>query len=103
MTTRQLSHIREKGAKLRLQGMAWRDISVALDILNGDGKPDPGMAYRIVIEGYEPSRIATRKRLGLSLICPTCKRLLLSEKRKARKDLFGLPIKTLRAMFENRR
>ena len=42
-----------------------------LKIIKNDGQPDKGMAFRIA-DGYEPRRVDTRRRLGLSDRCPSC-------------------------------
>lgn len=54
--------------------MTWKAICVRLKILTEDGRPDPGLAYRIGYTEYEPSDRAVRGRLGLKDICTKCKR-----------------------------
>jgi hypothetical protein len=64
--------VRLKGREIREKGYTWDRIAEILGIYTANGFIDPGMAYRIVIDGYEPKRPATRLRLGLPPICPTC-------------------------------
>lgn len=35
-------------------------------------RPDPALAYRIAVQGYEPRRQETRTRLGLPPVCIVC-------------------------------
>ena len=53
---------------------SWPKASVACGVLTEDGRPDPGLAHRIAIHGYDPKREETRIRLGLPPICVTCGR-----------------------------
>jgi hypothetical protein len=72
MQSRTLSHIVQKGLELREIGHTWDEISTALNILTENGRIDPGLAKRIIADGYEPKRQTTRDRLGLTLICVAC-------------------------------
>lgn len=61
-----LYDIAQKGLKMRKKGVSWRKVAVELNILTEEGNPDPGLAKRIIMDGYIPSRNPTRIRLGLS-------------------------------------
>ncbi len=60
--------------KLRREGYTWERASRAVGILKEDRSPDPGLAYRIAVEGYEPKGEEIRARLGLKAICLHCMR-----------------------------
>ena len=51
---------------------SWRKTAEACDVLTDDGRPDPGLAQRIALHGYDPRRPETRARLGLPPICIAC-------------------------------
>jgi hypothetical protein len=70
---RTLESLRREGKALNDKDVIWDDIASELGIYTKDGRINPGLAYRIVMEGYEPSRPETRHRLGLAPICPSCK------------------------------
>jgi len=72
-THRTLESLCREGKALNDKDLNWDDIASELGIYTKDGRINPGLAYRIVKQGYEPSRPETRKRLGLSPICPNCK------------------------------
>jgi hypothetical protein len=61
-----LTQLVQKGRLLRQNQKTWDEISQALNILTEDGRLNPGLAKRIVEEGYVPARARTRSRLGLS-------------------------------------
>jgi hypothetical protein len=50
----------------------WSVAAKRCDVLTKSGLPDPGLAYRIAVEGYEPRSMECRQRLGLPIVCPTC-------------------------------
>jgi hypothetical protein len=60
--------------RLREQGKTWKEASIELGILKKDGSPDPGLAYRIAIDEYEPKSPEIRERLGLRKFCLACER-----------------------------
>jgi hypothetical protein len=64
MQNRSIPQMVEEGKKLK-PGRTWDEVSIAMDILTEDYRPDPGLTYRIVEEGYIPKRTATCIRLGL--------------------------------------
>lgn len=51
---------------------SWRKAAQACDVLLKSGKPDPGLAQRIALHGYDPRRPETRSRLGLAPVCTNC-------------------------------
>ena len=61
-----------KGRLLREKGKRWIDVCAALGIILEDGRPDPGLAKKIVDQDYEPKLMVTRVRLGLPPICIAC-------------------------------
>lgn len=61
-----------KKLKYKGKGMTWEAICIRLRILKKNGDPNPGMAKRIVDEGYEPKLLETRLRLGFRPLCPAC-------------------------------
>lgn len=77
MSNRTLVQLIQKGMKLRKKGRTWDSISIDLIILTEDGRPDPGLAKRIIADGYEPKRLETITRLGLPIVCPTCDRRMV--------------------------
>lgn len=68
----EVERMAAKGQEMRASGENWVIICCKLKILKSNGEPDPGMAYQIIVNGYEPKRPATRVRLGLPPTCPTC-------------------------------
>ena len=60
------------GMAMRCNLTPWREIAKELRILKDNGDPDTGLAYKIVIEGYEPKTPKTRTRLRWPPVCPTC-------------------------------
>lgn len=99
---RCLEDVVKEGKIMAGNGLRWEDISVDLGLTTVDGRPDPGMAYRIVKQGYRPKRISTQIRLGIAPICPTCHRPLHEKRKRRRRSLLDYPDKELKAMFENR-
>jgi hypothetical protein len=72
MQFRTLAQLTEKGQKMVQKHHTWDEISSALDILTKDGRLNPGLAKRIIADGYDPKRVETRTRLGLPPICINC-------------------------------
>jgi hypothetical protein len=77
MPRRTLIHLVQKGLKLRKKRHTWDSISIDLNILTKDGRPDPGLAKRIIADGYEPKRLETITRLELPVVCPICDRRMV--------------------------
>jgi hypothetical protein len=78
----------KRGYIMRFQDrLHWDEIAKELGILKENGDSDPGMTYRIVMDGYEPKLLETRKRLGLPEICPECHQKLPKPPRKVLFDL----------------
>lgn len=73
--------------KLQRVGYTWEEASRKVGILKKDGSPDPGLAYRIALEGYEPKGQELRDRLGLKKMCVSCMRAF----RKTSKKVSELP------------
>lgn len=89
-TTEQTPQTRRKARRLlelREHGKTWDEASKKVGILKEDGSPDPGLAYKIAMEGYEPVKQETRDRLGLKKICLSCGRAI----RHIRKTVSELP------------
>ena len=76
-----LGHIRRSMRDLRTEGLTWRQIGVVFGVSGG-------MAWRIVVESYEPKKMEIRRRLGLV--------------RERRKKLDDLKVDELRRMLEER-
>lgn len=72
MQTRTLEHLAQELALKHENGMSWKSCSLACGVLMKDGRPDPGLAYRIAKQGYDPRLPATRLRLHLPPTCYTC-------------------------------
>ena len=71
--TPEVAKLAEHGHYLRFHDkMFWYDIADELGIVKGNGMPDTGLTYRIVMDGYEPKKPETRTRLGLPPVCPEC-------------------------------
>lgn len=74
LKTRTLSHLaqilREKHAELN----SWPKASVVCNVLTKDGRPNPSLAQRIALQGYEPARRETQDRLELTPACSACGR-----------------------------
>lgn len=98
---RTLEDIRHAGKKLRQQGKKWKEIAKELGIFTKSNIANPGLAFRIIVQGYIPKLPETQRRLGLAPICPLCKRRI-TQRTAHRKDLFSLSKKELLQMFENR-
>ena len=60
------------GGVMRKNLIPWREVARELRILKDNGEPDTGLAYKIVIEGYEPKTMQTRTRFWWPPICPEC-------------------------------
>jgi hypothetical protein len=60
--------------KLRRNNITWERAAKEVGIVKDNGDPDPGLAYKIAIEGYEPKGQEVRDRLGLKKICTSCMR-----------------------------
>lgn len=86
MYYRTVSDIVCAGSKMRPQE-SWDNISISLNILTPDGRPNAGLAYRIIEKGYDPKRTETRRRLGLFPVCPTCCRKMPRAPRIVKFDL----------------
>ncbi len=95
-----LLQLAQSGQKLRQQNKTWDNISITLNILTADCRPNPGLAKRIVDQGYEPRRVETQHRLGLPLICPSCRRRV--PRPRQYHSLFDYPEQILRRMLEER-
>ncbi len=102
MQYRSVEHIRQKGLELRQNGLTWDWIASKLGILTADDKINPGLAYRMVMEGYDPKRIETRTRLRLPPVCPTCHRPLQKVRQRRERKLTEIPDKELLRMFMER-
>lgn len=76
MQTKQTAKLARKIRRLRerKRPLKWRAVCEKLNIRTQDGRIDPGLAYRIGYQDYEPSDRALRGRLGLKDICSKCKR-----------------------------
>jgi hypothetical protein len=72
------------GIAMRDNLVPWREVARELCILKDNGEPDTGLAYKIVMEGYEPKTLKTRTRLGWPPVCPTCYQPLPKPPRPAR-------------------
>jgi hypothetical protein len=72
------------GIAMRGNLVPWREVARELCILKDNGEPDTGLAYKIVMEGYEPKTLKTRTRLGWPPVCPTCYQPLPKPPRPAR-------------------
>jgi hypothetical protein len=68
MLVQLVQELREKHIELS----SWLQTSVACGVLTEDGRPNPGLAERIALQGYKPARSETRERLGLPPICISC-------------------------------
>ena len=51
---------------------SWPKVARSFPVLTADGRPDPGLAWRIAVGNYEPKSVAIRRRLGLPDVCSTC-------------------------------
>jgi hypothetical protein len=51
---------------------SWRITAQLCGVITVAGLPDPGMAFRIAMRGYDPARPETRQRLHLPPICVAC-------------------------------
>lgn len=79
MQTKQTARLSKKIRRLREKKRKgkqtpWRVVCETLNIRTEDGRVDPGLAFRIGYQEYEPSDRALRQRLRLKDICTKCKR-----------------------------
>jgi hypothetical protein len=72
MKTRLLIQLAENLRSEHVLTNSWRKAAEVCNVLTEDGRPDPGLAQRIALQGYDPRREETRTRLGLPPICVTC-------------------------------
>ena len=72
MKTRLLTQLAENLRQEHVLTNSWRKAAEACNVLTEDRRPDPGLAQRIALQGYDPKRQETRTRLGLPPICVTC-------------------------------
>lgn len=72
--TKETARIARELRRLRKKRVTWEKAAEQVGIVKEDGSPDPGLAYRIALEGYEPKKQETRDRLGLRKICLACQR-----------------------------
>ena len=63
---------------------SWLKTAIAHHIVNADGKPSKGLAYRIAVERYEPREHETLIRLNLPCPCGKCECIRKYEKRMKR-------------------
>ena len=98
--TRALNHLVKKGLKMHLEGSTWAAIASHLGIIKEDGSANPGLAYRIIMEGYIPRTLSVQKRLNLHQVCPTCNRPL--KKMRRERNITEIPKKELLRMFLER-
>lgn len=75
--SRLAENLRSEHALLK----SWRKAAAACRVLTTEGKPDPGLAQRIALHGYEPVRTETRNRLGLPPVCPVCDRPIRQQRK----------------------
>lgn len=88
--TQQTPETRRKARrllKLRRERYTWEKAAEKVGILKEDGSPDPGLAYKIAVEQYEPKGQELRDRLGLKKICLSCMRVF----RRVSKQVSDLP------------
>ena len=76
--TKQTKETARLGARLRRRrgaGDTWEEAARKERVFKKDNiSPDPGLAYRIACDGYEPKGQELRDRLGLRKICLACMR-----------------------------
>jgi hypothetical protein len=53
---------------------SWSKASVVCNVLLENGKPDPGLAYRIAEQGYEPKTVKVCRRINIPTYCKVCER-----------------------------
>ena len=63
---------------------SWLATAKRHHIVNAQGIPSKGLAYRIAIDGYEPREHETLLRLRLPCYCDECERIRKFEKRSKR-------------------
>jgi hypothetical protein len=96
MKIRQIDQIAKKLRRKHRSTRSWNKSAVLCNVLTKDGRPDPAMAWRIAERGYEPKRLETRLRLGLSPHCNVCGQKVRQVRRvppwvkKAMKNLLDL-------------
>lgn len=78
---KRIRRLREK--KKRGKQTVWRVVCETLNVRTEDGRVDPGLAFRIAYDEYEPSDRAVRQRLGLKDICTKCMRSFRSPRASA--------------------
>jgi hypothetical protein len=59
--TRRLAKKLKKAAR----SASFRNVAKTFGITTPAGKPNPGLVYRMIYQGYEPKRLDTKKRSGL--------------------------------------
>jgi hypothetical protein len=69
---RTLDHLAASLRQIHAQGVGWREAALACRVLTKGGQGDPGLAFRIAEQGYDPRRPETRQRLGLPPVCIEC-------------------------------
>jgi hypothetical protein len=69
---RTLGQLAASLRQIHAQGIGWREAALACRVLTKSGQGDPGLAFRIAVNGYDPRRPETRQRLGLPPVCIEC-------------------------------
>ena len=72
--TKQTARLAKRIRDRREAEEKWEAIAQTEGVLKEDGSPDPGLAYRIAYNDYEPKGKDVRERLGLKKLCLTCMR-----------------------------
>jgi hypothetical protein len=66
--TQLAENLRQKHAETN----SWRKTAKDCLVLTKGNRPNPGLAQRIAVHGYDPARPETRERLSLPPICIAC-------------------------------
>jgi hypothetical protein len=69
MQTRSTRRLARKMA-LAARSMSFRQVAKMFGIVTPEGKPNPGMVYRIIHQGYEPKRPDTIRRCPVPPVEP---------------------------------
>jgi hypothetical protein len=79
MQSRPVSHLARILRSSHKNTRSWPRTAADHGVLTPDGDPNPGLAFRIAMKGYEPKSLELRERLGLPAECATCHRRIRSK------------------------
>lgn len=103
MQSRAISRLAREMRSTHRKTKSWLVTAKAHHIINAEGKPSKGLAYRIAVDRYEPREHETLLRLKLPCPCEKCKRIRNFEKRMKHISLFDMRDQDIIDALNNRK